>query len=191
MAKLVSFFRRLFPSIQSDEEICPSSSDSRKSTVIIPPLTPPAVSIRKPTPSVSRSCTTTPRTITKQTTIQVDSPNGHPHVYNLTSKLPKPSNRRLSAPLIIHASTLRQHRSTVVDGSTEEALISPLQRLSLSSTTGTSIHHNHSVNSLGTSAAGSAGASPRNELSSSFNLSPSNSIHLPSSLNNISSVAGR
>jgi len=128
----------------------------------------------------------------KQTTIQIDSNNGNSHLNFLSSNIPKPTNRRLSAPLITHASTFhRQHRSAIVHESTEEALISPLHRLSLS-TAGTSVSHNNSVNSLGTSATCSTNASPRIDAhSSSFNLSSSNSINLPSSLNNISPASGR
>ena len=202
MAKLTSFFRRIFNSIVSDDE-CPST-ESRKSIVVIPPLTPPSIPTAKPISPIinntSRSCSTSPRPtnralMTKRTTIQVDNQNGNAHMNLLLSNMHKPTNRRLSAPLIIHASTThhyRQHRSVAVDESSEEALISPLQRLSLSSPTGTSPYQNNNVNSLGTSAAGSANASPRHDVnSSSFNLSPSNSFNLPSSLNNISPTSGR
>jgi hypothetical protein len=131
----------------------------------------------------------------KRTTIQVDNQNGSGHMNLILSNMHKPINRRLSAPMIVHASThhYRQHRSVVVDESFEEAvLISPLQRLSLSSPTGTFPYQNNTVNSLGTSAAGSANASPRHDVnSSSFNLSPSNSFNLPSSLNNVSPTSGR
>lgn len=200
MARLTSFFRRIFNSIVSDDE-CPST-ESRKSIVIIPPLTPPPIRTAKPISPIinntSRSCSTSPRPtnrgMIKQTTIQADDEDDNTHLNLVRSNIHKSTNRRLSAPLIIHASThhYRQHRSAVVDESGEEALISPLQRFSLSSTTGTSVYQNNSVNSLGTSAAGSANASPRNDVhSSSLNLSPSNSINLPSSLNNISPASGR
>jgi hypothetical protein len=199
MAKLASFFRRIFTSVTSDDDF--PSSQSRRSIVIIPPLTPPSISTSKITSQIptntSRSCSASPqpssRTIIKQTTIQIDGNNGNSHLNFLSSNIPKPTNRRLSAPLIIHASTFhRQHRSAIVHESTEEALISPLQRLSLSSTAGISVCHNNSVNSLGTSATCSTNASPRIDArSSSFNLSSSNSINLPSSLNNISPASGR
>lgn len=195
MAKLTSFFRRIFTSITSDEEY--PTSESRKSIVVIPPLTPPSIiSPKKLPPNTIRSCSASPRpanrSMIKQTTIQIDSNHGNSHLNFLSSNLPKSTNRRLSAPLIIHTSIYhRQHRSAIVDETTEEALISPLQRLSLSSTTGTSVYHNNSVHSLGTSATGSANASPRNDVHSlSLNLSPSNSINLPSSLNNISPASG-
>ncbi len=204
MAKLTSFFRRIFTPITSDDDY-PSSSDSRQTIVIVPPLTPPSVSTTKPisqlTVNTTRSCSASPRpiirTMTKQTTIQVDSNHGNLQLNSVSSNIHKSTNRRLSAPLIIHASTthhhhFRQHRTAVVDESIEEGLISPLQRLSLSSTTGTYIYNNSSVNSLGPSTVGSANASPRNDVhSSSVNLSPSNSINLPSSLNNISHASGR
>jgi len=196
MAKLTSFFRRIYNAIVSDDEY--PSTESRKSIVIIPPLTPPPIPTTKPVfpilNNTSRSCSASPRPtnrgMIKQTTIEVDNQDGNRRL-NL---MHKSTNRRLSAPLIIHSSThhYRQHRSAIVDECFEEALISPLQRLSLSSTTGTSVYQNNSVNSLGTSAAGSANASPRNDVHSpSFNLSPSNSINLPSSSNNISPASGR
>lgn len=196
MAKLTSFLRRMFTSITSDDEY--STSEPRKSIVIIPPLTPPSIiSSNKLPPNTIRSCSASPRLITrsiiKQRTIQVDSrQHGNSHLNFLSSNTSKSTNRRLSAPLIIHASTHhRLHRSAVFDEAIEEALISPLQRLSISSPTANSIHHNNSVNSLGTSAGGSANASPRNDAHSlSLNLSLSNSINLPNSLNNISPASG-
>lgn len=179
MAKVTSFLRRIFTSILPEDD-CPST-DSRRSLVIMPPLT---STTHIPT---ARSCSASPRTITKQATIQLDN-------YRVRSQMNligKSTNRRLSAPLIIHASIHpRQHRSTIVDESTEETTLSPFQRLSLSSTTGTaSIHPNSSVQSLTTSTAGSASTSPRHDLNfSSLNLSPSNSINLP---NNLSPASGR
>ena len=188
MAKFGSFFRRLFTSLVSDEPDAPLSPphQSRKSIVIISPSTPPATSRKSPTTrllhSSSRSCSTSPRfayrTVRKQSTMPLE-PAHSPYSY--PSNKTKVSNRRLSAPLIIHSSihlpALRP--SAVVDENDEDALISPLQRLSLSSTNG--------------SAAGSANASPRNDVHhSSRNLSPSNSIHVTSSaLNTVSSVSGR
>jgi hypothetical protein len=196
MAKLGSFFRRLFTSIISDDNCSSPSSvaEPRQSIMIIPPLTPQPVSTitipREPI-ITTRSCSASPRlasrVITKQTTIQIDSSDGNSIPHFLPSNTNKFINRRLSAPLIIHASTHhRQCRSAIVDESIEEALISPLQRLSLSSTAGTTVYHNNSVHSLGTSAGGSAGASSRNDVRSSCN-----SINLPSSLNNISPASGR
>ncbi|UJR20775.1 hypothetical protein I4U23_023889 [Adineta vaga] len=202
MAKLSSFFRRLFTSLTSDVDNSSSIvSDGRKNIVIIPPPTPTYIPKRTSGHSnvrISRSCSPTPRpqyrAITKQTTIHIDHcHNENSNVNLLPSNTTKAVNRRLSAPLIIHASThyyQRKHRSAIVDENLEEALIFPLQRLSLSSTTGTSIHHNTSVHSLGTSI-GSPCPSPRHDIQSpSLNLSPSNSINLPSPLNNISSASG-
>ncbi|CAF1298493.1 unnamed protein product [Adineta steineri] len=212
MAKLGSFFRRLFTSFNTDVD-CPSATTTttssssitycQKNVIIIPPLTPPLIS--KPTISYvnlhpSRSCSTSPRpqyrVITKQKTLHIDrNNNGNSKSNFLSSNTTKSTNRRLSAPLIIHASTHlhQKHRSAIVDQNMEEALIFPLQRLSLTSTTGTSVHHHHhnnSVNSLGTSA-GSPCPSPRFDVhSSSLNLSPSNSINMPSSFNNISPASG-
>jgi hypothetical protein len=193
MAKLATFFRRIFNSITSDDDYSPS--ESRKNIVVMPPLTP--TFIHQTTTNTSQSCSASPqpssRLMMKQTTIQVDSDHYNAPLNSLSSNIRKPTNRRLSAPLIIHASTLhRKHRSAIVDESIEKALISPLQRPSLSSTTGTSVHHNNSAYSLGTSDAASANASPRHDArSASFNLSSSNSINLPSSLNNISPASGR
>jgi hypothetical protein len=198
MAKFAIFFRRLFTSFNSDDDEISSSSipDTRRSVIITPSVLTPLPISKTTTPNTSHSCSASPRpahrTITKQTTIQIDSyNNGNPNSNLLLSNTYK-YNRRLSAPLIIHASTHhRKQRSAIVDESTEEALISPLQRLSLSSTTGNSVHHNNSVNSLGTSI-GSVNASPRiDPHSMSLNLSSSNSINLPSSLTNISPSSGR
>lgn len=199
MAKFGSFFRRLFTSLVSEENDSPifPSTQSRKSIVIISPSTPPLFPNKCSTHG-SRSCSTSPRvayrTVTKQATLQMES-----HRYPSTK--PKSSNRRLSAPLIIHTSIHHSPRSSggpvaasALDESDEDALISPLQRLSLSSTTGsTSTHPTYSINSRGTSAAGSANASPRTDMHLPLmNLSPSNSIHLPSSsLNTISTASGR
>lgn len=207
MAKFGSFFRRLFTSLVADENDTPiySTSQSRKSIVIISPSTPPALTRKYPPhrlTNASRSCSTSPRfayrTVTKQATIHME-PHHSPYQYPVTKG--KVSNRRLSAPLIIHSSVHHPRPccpSAVpedpVDENDEDALISPLQRLSLSSTNGSSsTHPNYSISSRGTSATGSANASPRNDYHfSSVNLSPSNSIHLPSSsLNTISSASGR
>lgn len=180
MAKVTSFLRRIFTSILSEDD-CPSTTDSRRSLVIMPPLT------STTNVTTTRSCSASPRMLSKQTTIQLDSPRVRSQIHLIG----RSTNRRLSAPLIIHTSIHpRQHRSTIVDESTEETCLSPFQRLSLSSTTGTtSIHPNSSVHSLGTSTAGSASTSPRHDLNfSSLNLSPSNSINLP---NNLSPASGR
>ncbi|CAF1122397.1 unnamed protein product [Rotaria sordida] len=207
MAKLGSFIRRLFSSFTSDND-CPSSPtlDTRKNIVVISSLTsssqssvPTATTIIKPSQLIShtsRSCSTSPRSIIKQTTMQIDSnKNGNSNSNFLSSNTNKCINRRLSAPLIIHASTHHHHhnlyRSAIVDETIEQALISPLQRLSLSSTAGTSIYNNNnSVNSLGASG-GSISGSPHNDVHSSpLNLSLSTSSFLPSSLNHISSTSG-
>ncbi|CAF0984922.1 unnamed protein product [Rotaria sp. Silwood1] len=202
MAKLGSFIRRIFTSFTSDND-CSSSPipDSRKSIVVISSLTPSSQSsvptttkLSQLTAHTSLSCSTSPRAITKQTTMQIDSnKNGNSNSNFLSSNINKCINRRLSAPLTIHASAHhhRQYRSAIVDETIEQALISPLQRLSLSSTAGTSAYNNNnSVNSLGASG-GSVSGSPYNDAhSSSLNLSLSNSSFLPSSLNHISSTSG-
>lgn len=178
MAKLTTFFRRIFTSFTLDED-SPASSDSRKSVLIIPPLSPSQTKIYSPQ-KTSYSCSPSPRLTTrfmiKQTTIQID----HIHDNNSSTdskssppSIPKINNRRLSAPMIIHASTIhpfRQQRSPVVSESAEEDLISPLQRLSSSS-----INHNNSVHSLGPSVSCSASTSPRHDR----HLSPSNSMNTP------------
>ena len=201
MAKLSAFFRRLLISLTSEDDDASSLPipESRKGVVIILPSTPPAAPTETKfsiPPMVSQSCSASPRSsfrpMMKQMTIQNDSTDPIAHFHAASSKTNRFVNRRLSAPLIIHASTshhARPHASAVVDARTENALMSPLQRLSLS---GTTAYHNNSITSLGHSAAGLATASPRFEThSSSLNLSPSNSINLPSSLNNISPASGR
>lgn len=207
MAKLGSFFRRLFTSLTSDNE-CSSSTipDSRKSIIIIGPFTPPPPKLSQTdtapaatqtfqlTANTTQSCSVTPRVIVKQRTIQIDgSGNENLKPNFLSSTTNKCCNRRLSAPLIIHASThqYRPHRSAVVDETVEQALISPLQRLSLTSNTGNSVCHKNSITSLGTSP-GSVSGSPNHDAhSSSLNLSSSNSNFLLNSLNHISPTSGR
>ena len=201
MAKLSAFFRRLLISLTSEDDDASSLPipESRKSVVIILPSTPPAVPTETKfsiPPMISQSCSASPRSsfrpMIKQVTIQNDSTDPIAQFNVASSKTNRFVNRRLSAPLIIHASTSqhsRPHASAIVDERTEDALMSPLQRLSL---TGTAVYQNNSITSLGQSAAGSANASPRYDThSSSLNLSPSNSINLPSSLNNISPASGR
>lgn len=196
MAKFGSFFRRLFTSlISEDHDSDPfPASHPRKSIVIISPSTPPLpASVARTTlpPVTSRSCSASPRlpyrTMTKQTTLGADSDPRVDHVNKpVLPKTHNVINRRLSAPLIIHTGPHhpRQCSTTIVDECDEDALISPLQRLSLSSATGSSpAYHSYTINSLGTSAADS----PRADLY----LSSSNSINLPSSLNTISPASGR
>ena len=188
MAKFTSFFRRIFTSLLSEDE-CSSSTDARKNIVLIPPL-PSSSNNNSSNIQTTRSCSASPRLLTKQTTIQHDNHR----VRTQINFMPRSTNRRLSAPLIIHTSIHpRQQRSNIVDGTTEETTEPPVQRLSLSSTTGTtSVCHNSSVHSLGTSAADSASTSPRHDMHfSSLNLSPSNSINIPNSLNNFSPASGR
>ena len=196
MAKFGSFFRRLFTSLVSEDQDSDPfpSAQSRKSIVIISPSTPPLPGRPALHPVTSRSCSASPRLpshpMTKQKTLGADSEPGAEHVRPVLPKTHKVINRRLSAPLIIHTGTYhsRQRSSAIVDECDEDALISPLQRLSLSSTTGSSpAYQNYMSNSLGTSAADSSSASPRNDLY----LSSSNSINLPSSLNTISPASGR
>lgn len=183
MSKLTTFFRRIFTSLTSDDD-SPTSSDSRRSVVLIPPASSPSQTKVFP-PQTSYSCSPSPRSTTrvmiKQTTIQIDHINDNHSPTNSSSYPRKINNRRLSAPMIIHASTIhpfRQQRSPVVSETTEEELISPLQRLSLSS-----INYNNSVHSLGQSGSCSASASPRNDA----HLSPSNSINI----SNFSPTTGR
>ena len=202
MAKLGSFFRRLFS---------PNSSDLQNSSPSLPheprqsllSCSPPKVLAPAGNEMLTRSCCTSPRlptqTILKQTTINIDSTEESASSNFLSSNTSKINDRRLSAPLIVHTSnhTHSQYHSTPVNETTEEALISSLQRFSLSSTTGpTAVQGNQS---LGPSRSGSISTSPRADVrSASFNLSPSNSnsLILPSSLsnnllNNISSASGR
>jgi hypothetical protein len=199
MAKLGSFFRRIFTQNSSDGHSSSSvlTTEPKKTVLIIPPSSPSKL------PITSRSCTVSPRPssrmVIKQTTIHHDNNiNETSNTNFLSSNTYRINDRRLSAPLIIHSSTYHgQYRSTTVNESIEEALISSLHRLSLSSPTATTAHPSNSINSLGTNSIGSACASPRPDVrSASLNLSPSNSLILPSSLsnnlvNNISPASGR
>ncbi|CAF4120661.1 unnamed protein product [Rotaria socialis] len=213
MAKLGSFFRRLLISIASDNDCSSSSSSSsvpvsQNNVVAVQPLTKRSstksdtitITTTKSqlTTNISQSCSTSPHAMIKQTTAQADSNrNESPNLNLLSSNTNKCFNRRLSAPLITHASIhhSRLYHSGVVDETIEQALVSSLQRLSLSSTTGTTTaynnNHHNSINSLDASGGGSVNGSPHNDAhSSSLNLSLSNSIFSPSSLNHISSTSG-
>lgn len=216
MAKLGSLFRRFFTSLTSDNDCSssplssPSAPVARKSIVLIQTPT-ESSSSKSATLSItttktvattcqldtktSQSCSTSPRTMTRQPIIYTDSHSSESQNSNfLSSYTNKNVNRRLSAPLIVHASTQHQrsHRSALLDQTVEEALISPLQRLSLSSSTGTSAcNKNNSVNSLGASGGSISGSLHNDVHSSSLNLSLSNSALSPSSLNHISPTSGR
>lgn len=207
MAKLGSFFRRLFTAIASDEPTpssLSSSSESRKTGVLI---TPPS-STSQTTIINTRSCTSSPRAVAKITTLIANSRDEISKSNYLSSDIHKPNIRRLSAPLLIQTSAYphSQYPSTIVNEITEEALLSSLQRASFSSpiptTTATTTYPNHSVHSLSANSGGGGGSGggssgcllsrPENR-SASFNLSTSPSSISNNLINNISSasVSGR
>jgi hypothetical protein len=203
MAKFGSFFRRLFSPNPSDDHKSSSAltPESRKNVVIIPPSSPSSLPISKLTTMTTRSCTTSPCVVPKQTTLNVENTNETSKSNYLSSDIIKVNIRRLSAPLIIHTSSHHhpQYPSTIVNESTEKALLSSLQRSSLSSsTTTTTAHPNHSIHSLITSSPGGGGggssgssSSRPNVRSASFNLSTSPSSLSNNLVNNISSTSGR
>ena len=198
MAKLGSFFRRLFTPLISDESE-PSSETSigeiKKTGMKItppPPSTPQLATIN------TRSCTTT----TTTTPSNADSKRETSKSNYLSSDINRPNIRRLSAPLLIQTSghPHPQYPSTIVNEVTEEALLSSLQRASFSSSIPTTTTcTNHSVHSLtATNSTGGGGDSSgcflsRPEVrSASFNLpTSSSSISNNNIVNNISSASGR
>lgn len=214
MAKLGSFFRRLFsPSADMTSPTTPLHVESSPKLVVFPSSAmtseakiSKALEVTNPSRS-SSPCPSTAHTMIKQTTVTVDGSETSPRSNFLSSHTQKTNDRRLSAPMIIHTSvpSHQPFQPTVVDETTEEALISSLQRFSLSTPTATSssvalpttMQSNHS---LGPSRSGSISASLQrpDTRSASFHLSPSpsNSQILPSSLsnnllNNVASASGR
>jgi hypothetical protein len=188
MAKLVSFFRRLFTPTSSNDNHPSSTSESRKSVLITPPSLPPA----------SKLTIESSRLTNKQTILNADNTNEILKSKYLSSDINKVNLRRLSAPLLINESSHHhpQYPSTIVNESTEEALLSSLQRSSLSSSTTTTAHPNHSVHSLTTTGAGGCGTSgsplSRPDVrSASFNISTSPSSLSNNLANNISSQSGK
>jgi hypothetical protein len=206
MAKLGSFFRRLFTPITSDDpnpSSLSSTLESQKSDVpIIPPL-PPSISLAaRPTTISTQSCTISPNVVTKPIILNADKIHETSKSNYLSSDINKTNIRRLSAPLLIQTSARPhpQYPSTIVNEITEEALLSSLQRSSFSSSiTTTTAHPNHSVHSLvaNSGGGGSGGSSSgcllsRPEIrSASFNLSTSPSTISNNLVNNISSTSGR
>ena len=202
MAKLGSFFRRLFMPITSDESIPPPETSigeiQKTGMLIIPPSSTPQT-----TAINTRSCATTPRAISKQTPLNADSKHETTKSNYLSSDINKTNIRRLSAPLLIQTSTHPhpQYPSTIVNEITEEALLSSLQRASFSSSIPTTtICPNHSVHSLSTNSGGGGGGGgssgcllSRPEVrSASFHLTTSpSSISNSNLVNNISSASGR
>ncbi|CAF0897379.1 unnamed protein product [Rotaria sp. Silwood1] len=202
MAKWGSFFRRLFTSTSSDNQYSSSSSsslksESRKSILVMSPLS-PSKSTKSPlttktNQSYSASPRSSPRTMIKQITLNPDNRNKTLHSNFLSSDVDKTNMRRLSAPLIIHTSTHHhpQYSSTIVNESTEEALLSSLQRLSVSSSTTTTACPNNSFHSLGINNEGSTSPLSRPDVrSASLNLSLSPSSLSNNLVNNILSTSG-
>ncbi|CAF3479577.1 unnamed protein product [Adineta steineri] len=202
MAKLGSFFRRLFtPNTVDDVNLSSSSSalttESHKNVFIMPPLSSSNLTTSKITSLTTRSCTVSPRSspqpVLKQTTINADQINSTPNSNFLSSDIIKSNVRRLSAPLIQTSTNYYpQYSSTIVNENTTAALVSSLQRLSFSSSPATIENHNSSLLSLGSNGGGTP-ASPlsRPEVrSASFNLTPSSSSVSNNLGNNISSASG-
>ncbi|CAF0928221.1 unnamed protein product [Rotaria sordida] len=194
MSKLGSFFRRIFSSTSSDNQ-CPSPS--LKSEFEDVPVNAPLSSSKSTksnlTTKTTQSCSTSPRTVIKQQTINTDNRNESSNSNFLSSHVDKINMRRLSAPLIIHTSTRHhpQYSSTIVNESTEQALLSSLQRLSVSSSTTTTAGPNSSIHSLGINDGGSTSPLTRPDVRSvSFNLSLSPSSLSNNLVNNILPTSG-
>lgn len=203
MAKLGSFFRRLFsPLFLDDPDL--STSDSCKSDVpIISSASPSVSSTAEFNPIDIRSSTATPTpNITKQRISHSDQMDDTLKSNYLSSDSHRSNIRRLSAPLLIQTSPHPHHPhpqcpSTIVNQSTEQALITPLQRSSFSSTPNTvKIHSNSSAHSLTATNSGGAGSSasllsrPENR-SASFNVPTLSSSINYNPINNIASSSGR
>lgn len=201
MAKLGSFFRRLFTPTSPDNQNSLSSSlnsESRKSIVITSSLSPSKSTAPKLISTASQSCSTSPRivtrTVTKQITVNDDNRKEASNPKFLSSDINKMNLRRLSAPLIIHtaARNQSQYSSVAVNENTEEELLSSLQRLSVSSSPKPTAHPNNSTNSLGVNNGSPTKLlSPSDGRSSPFNLSPSASSLINSLVNNILPASGR
>ena len=203
MAKLGSFFRRLFAPLYLDHEL--STSDSCKSDV--PILSSPSSSKC----STAESSTIDNRPLTAVTIPSSPLANIQPKISNpdrmdetlksnyLSFDLHKSNIRRLSAPLLIQTSPHPhpQYPSTIVNKSTEDALLSSLQRTSFSSTSYTTKNHpNNSAHSLATSHSGgdssSASLLSRPEIrSASFNAPTSSNLNNYNQVNNILTSSGR
>ncbi|CAF2261131.1 unnamed protein product [Rotaria magnacalcarata] len=200
MAKLGSFFRRLFTSNSSDNQ-CSSSSlkpETRKSALIIAPLSSPKSTTYKSTPTASQSCSVSPQSrchsMIKQITMNTDKKNETHNSNFLSSDVNKTAVRRVSTPVTIHTSAHHnsKYSSITVNGSTEEALLSSLQRLSTSSSTTTNNGNpNNSIHSLSINCSGLASLLSRRDIrSASVNLSVSPSSLSNNLVNNISSASG-
>jgi hypothetical protein len=111
----------------------------------------------------------------------------------LSSDVNKTTVRRVSTPVTIHTSAHHssKYSSIIVNESTEEALLSSLQRLSTSSST-TNANPNNSIHSLSINCSGSTSLLSRRDVrSASFNLLVSPSSLSNNLVNNISSASGR
>lgn len=204
MAKLGSFFRRLFAPLYLDHEH--STSDSCKSDV--PILSSPSSS--KCSTAESSTIDTRPLTSTSIPSSplaiiqhkKTSSPDRMDEISKsnyLSSDPPRSNIRRLSAPLLIQTSLHPhlQYPSTIVNESTEEALLSSLHRASFSSTSNTTkTCSNSSAQSLATRNSGGDSSSlsllSRPEIrSASFNA-PTSSISITcSQVNKTLSSSGR
>ena len=207
MAKLGSFFRRLFSPLFHDDPDR-STSDSCKSDVpIISSGSPSISSTTEFNPIDTRSSTKSPPpppppAVIKQRISHSDRMDDTLKSNYLSSDSHRSNIRRLSAPLLIQTfphphHPHSQYPSTIVNQSTEEALLSSLQRSSFSSAPNTvKIHPNSSAHSLTATNSGGAGSSAsllsRPEIrSASFNSPASSSPINCIQINNILSSSGR
>ncbi|CAF3150865.1 unnamed protein product [Rotaria socialis] len=214
MAKLGSFFRRLFTSNSSDNQHSSSSSspsssssssssslkpETRKSVLIVAPLPSPKSTTYKSKSTTSQSCSASPQSrshsMIKQITMNADNKKETYNSNFLSSDIHKTAVRRVSTPVTIHTSAHHnsKYSSITVSEGTEEALLASLQRLSTSSstTTTTNGNPNNSIHSLSINCNGPTSLLSCLDIrSASVNLSVSPSLLSNSLVNNISSASG-
>jgi len=216
MSKFGTFFKRLIVPVSYEKNSSSSPSSPSKVQVNQPTLPSSARSSTPTLPAKTRpiiintqSCTTSPRTMSKQvilniettttTTTENENENNNTSIKSnyLTSEVPRSNLRRLSAPLFIHTSPDHPpvYSSTLVNQNVEEALLLSLHRVSLSSPTTISMHSNSSNQNLTTSIpinGSSACSLTRSDIrSGSVNISSSPSSHSNILINNISTTSGK
>ena len=143
MAKLITFFRRLFSTISSDDHsssLSSLTSEARKNALILSPLS-PSMSTKTSKLSIMpiqlSSQSSLHTMMTKQTTINTNNINETSNSNFLSSDILKNNIHHLIASPILHKLTYHQsqHSATIVNECTEEALFSVLQYSSLPSST--------------------------------------------------------
>lgn len=203
MAQLGSFFRRLFTPNAVNNPCSSSSSssvksDTRKSICIISPLSAASLTTSQLNAAKTRSCSaslqSSPHADIRQRIRSTDNKNETCDSDLLSSDTNKTAMRRLSTPLTIHNldRCSSNDLSMNLNQSTDEALLSSLQHLSVSSSTTINANPNNSIDNLSVHSGRSTSLLLRpNVRSASFNLSPSPNSLSSHSINNILPLAGR